>query len=82
VLAAPLQVYGEALCNCMLSRMPRLTLTFTTPHIIEDAALHVCVRRAAIGPCVVCLGSHASPTPLVAPRRTRRPTASGGSATE
>ena len=39
------EVYGEAMCNCMLSRMPRLTLTFTQPHIIEDAALHVCANR-------------------------------------
>jgi len=39
------EVYGEAMCNCMLSRMPRLTLTFTAPHIIEDASLHVCANR-------------------------------------
>ena len=39
------EVYGEAICNCMLSRMPRLTLTFTQPHIIEDASLHVCANR-------------------------------------
>jgi AP-3 complex subunit mu len=39
------EVYGDAMCNCMLSKMPRLTLTFTTPHVIEDAALHMCANR-------------------------------------
>lgn len=39
------EVLGVALCNAQLSGMPRLTLNFTTPHIIEDAALHVCVSR-------------------------------------
>ena len=39
------EVYGEAMCNCMLSRMPRLTLTFTHPHIIEDCSLHVCASK-------------------------------------
>jgi len=39
------EVYGEAMCNCMLSKMPRLTLTFTTPYIVEDASLHICVNR-------------------------------------
>lgn len=36
------EVWGEAVCNCQLSGMPRLTLSFTQPHIVEDAALHPC----------------------------------------
>ena len=39
------EVWGVANCNCQLSGMPRLTLTFTMPQIVEDATLHVCVNR-------------------------------------
>jgi AP-3 complex subunit mu len=39
------EVRGEATCKCLLSGMPRLTLSFTMPHIIEDAAFHACVGR-------------------------------------
>ena len=39
------EVWGSAMCNCLLSSMPRLTLSFTTPHVIEDVALHLCVDR-------------------------------------
>ena len=39
------EVWGEAQCMCQLSGMPRLTLAFTSPHIIEDLAMHPCVAK-------------------------------------
>lgn len=39
------EVWGQAMCTSLLSGMPRLTLSFTSPHIIEDASLHACVGR-------------------------------------
>jgi hypothetical protein len=38
------QVYGDVKCNCRLSGMPDLTLTYTRPQVLEDVALHRCVR--------------------------------------
>ena len=37
-------VYGEVQCNCRLSGMPDLTLSFTRPSLLDDASLHRCVR--------------------------------------
>eukprot|EP00823_Brevimastigomonas_motovehiculus_P006871 TRINITY_DN5891_c0_g1_i1.p1 TRINITY_DN5891_c0_g1~~TRINITY_DN5891_c0_g1_i1.p1 ORF type:complete len:419 (+),score=100.09 TRINITY_DN5891_c0_g1_i1:56-1312(+) len=37
-------VYGDIKCNCRLSGMPDLTLSFTRPQLMEDVALHRCVR--------------------------------------
>ena len=52
------EVWGDAQCTCNLSGVPRLTLSFTSPHIIEDAALHQ-VRGPVQWPCAmgtrVCL---------------------------
>ena len=39
------EVWGQAMCNSLLSGMPRLTLSFTSPHIIEDVSLHECIAR-------------------------------------
>ena len=42
-------VWGEAQCNCQLSGVPRLTLSFTSPHIHVSTpdphprALHLCM---------------------------------------
>lgn len=38
------EVWGQAMCNSLLSGMPRLTLSFTS-HIIEDVSLHECIAR-------------------------------------
>jgi len=38
-------VWGEAQCNCQLSGVPRLTLSFTSPHILEDVSLHPAISR-------------------------------------
>ena len=37
-------VYGEVQCNCRLSGMPDLTLSFTRPSLLDDVSLHRCVR--------------------------------------
>jgi len=37
-------VYGEIKCNCRLSGMPDLQLTFTKPSLLDDCSLHRCVR--------------------------------------
>jgi len=37
-------VYGEVKCNCRLTGMPDLTLTFTKPNLLDDCSLHRCVR--------------------------------------
>jgi len=37
-------VYGEIKCNCRLSGMPDLQLTFTKPTLLDDCSLHRCVR--------------------------------------
>jgi AP-3 complex subunit mu len=39
-----IQVYGDIKSNCRLSGMPDLTLTFNKAALIEDCALHRCVR--------------------------------------
>lgn len=37
-------VYGEMRCNCRLSGMPDLTLSFTKSNLLDDISLHRCVR--------------------------------------
>jgi len=37
-------VYGDIKCNCRLTGMPDLTLTFTRPSLLDDCSLHRCVR--------------------------------------
>ena len=37
-------LHGEIQCNCRLSGMPDLTLSFTQPRLLDDASLHRCVR--------------------------------------
>ena len=37
-------VYGDIMCNCRLSGVPDLTLTFTRPALLDDCSLHRCVR--------------------------------------
>jgi len=39
-------VIGQINCNCRLSGMPDVTLTFTNPNVMEDARLHPSVRFA------------------------------------
>jgi len=38
------EVIGTIQCNCRLSGMPDLTLTFTHPDALEDCSFHPCVR--------------------------------------
>lgn len=37
-------IFGEINCNCRLSAMPDLTLSFTKPALLDDVSLHRCVR--------------------------------------
>jgi len=37
-------IFGEIACNCRLSGMPDLTLSFTRPSLLDDVSLHRCVR--------------------------------------
>jgi len=37
---------GQINCNCRLSGMPDVTLTFNNPHVLDDARLHPSVRFA------------------------------------
>lgn len=37
-------LYGDINCNCRLTGMPDLTLTFNRPSILDDCSLHRCVR--------------------------------------
>jgi AP-3 complex subunit mu len=37
-------VFGEIRCNCRLTGMPDLTLTFTRSNLLDDCSLHRCVR--------------------------------------
>lgn len=37
-------LYGDIKCNCRLSGMPDLTLSFTRPSVLDDCSLHRCVR--------------------------------------
>jgi AP-3 complex subunit mu len=37
-------IYGDINCNCKLSGMPDLTLSFTKPQLLDDCSLHKCVR--------------------------------------
>jgi len=37
-------IYGDCNCNCRLSGMPDLTLTFTKSNLLDDVSLHRCVR--------------------------------------
>jgi AP-3 complex subunit mu len=37
-------IYGTVLCNCRLSGMPDLTITFSNPRLLEDSSFHPCVR--------------------------------------
>eukprot|EP00708_Paratrimastix_pyriformis_P002474 GAFH01001221.1.p1 GENE.GAFH01001221.1~~GAFH01001221.1.p1 ORF type:complete len:432 (-),score=135.36 GAFH01001221.1:521-1771(-) len=36
--------FGEVICNCHLSGIPDLTLTFINPQLLDDACFHPCVR--------------------------------------
>jgi len=38
------EVNGEIQCNCKLTGMPDLTLTFNNPHVLDDVSFHPCVR--------------------------------------
>lgn len=38
------EVFGDIRCNCKLSGMPDIFLTFSKPSLIDDAGLHRCVR--------------------------------------
>lgn len=37
-------IFGDVNCNCRLSGMPDLTLSFTKPSLLDDVSLHRCVR--------------------------------------
>lgn len=37
-------IFGDINCNCRLSGMPDLTLSFTKPALLDDVSLHRCVR--------------------------------------
>jgi len=37
-------VFGEIRCNCRLTGVPDLMLTFTRPNLLDDCSLHRCVR--------------------------------------
>merc|ERR1739848_227081 len=37
-------INGAVECSCELSGMPDLTLTFTSPNLLESVQLHRCVR--------------------------------------
>lgn len=37
-------IFGDINCNCRLSGMPDLTLSFTKPSLLDDVSLHRCVR--------------------------------------
>jgi len=39
-----MEVLGEIQCNCRLTGMPDLTLTFSHPDVMQDCSFHPCVR--------------------------------------
>jgi hypothetical protein len=62
-----IQVYGDIRTNCRLSGMPDLTLNFTRSNLLEDCALHRCVRINRFEVCALPLftaRSIHSPVPL------------------
>lgn len=38
------EISGQIMCNCRMSGMPDLTLTFNNPRIFDDCSFHPCVR--------------------------------------
>ncbi|KAJ1966776.1 hypothetical protein IWQ62_002261 [Dispira parvispora] len=39
-----MDITGKILCNCLLSGLPDLTLSFVNPDILDDYSFHPCVR--------------------------------------
>eukprot|EP00002_Diphylleia_rotans_P029490 TRINITY_DN6010_c0_g1_i11.p1 TRINITY_DN6010_c0_g1~~TRINITY_DN6010_c0_g1_i11.p1 ORF type:complete len:416 (-),score=98.71 TRINITY_DN6010_c0_g1_i11:297-1544(-) len=43
-MVASNEINGEILCNCRLSGMPDLLMTFADPTLLDDCSFHPCVR--------------------------------------
>lgn len=42
------EVRGDIQCNCRLSGMPDLTVTFVNPSLLDDVSFHPCIRYARL----------------------------------